>query len=75
MYGKTFQNGDSERSDGYKRRKKSFRDPNFESPVLQSPRVQNRVARFFLVQHTKTGENIPNVHKVYHLATKLTKCP
>jgi hypothetical protein len=23
-----------------------------------------RVARFFLVQHTKTGENIPNNHKI-----------
>jgi hypothetical protein len=24
-----------------------------------------RVARFILVQHTKTGKNIPNNHKIY----------
>jgi hypothetical protein len=26
--------------------------------------VTASVARFFLVQHTKTGENIPNDHKM-----------
>jgi hypothetical protein len=26
-----------------------------------------RVARFFLVQNTKTGENIPNYHKIYQI--------
>jgi hypothetical protein len=38
---------------------------------------QTRVARFFLVQHTKTGEkltklpkNIPNYHKIYQRAVK-----
>jgi hypothetical protein len=29
-----------------------------------------RVARFFLLQHTKTGENIPNYHKIYQTAIK-----
>jgi hypothetical protein len=29
-----------------------------------------RVARFFLVQNTKTGENIPNYHKLYQMAIK-----
>jgi hypothetical protein len=35
--------------------------------------LTSRVARFFLVQHTKTGKNIPNNHKIYQLATKYTK--
>jgi hypothetical protein len=30
--------------------------------------VKNRVARFFLVQYTKMGENIPNDHKIYQMA-------
>jgi hypothetical protein len=34
-----------------------------------------RVARFFLVQHTKTGENIPNNHKIYQMARKYTRWP
>jgi hypothetical protein len=29
-----------------------------------------RVARFYLVQHTKTGKNIPNHHKIYHVPEK-----
>jgi hypothetical protein len=33
-----------------------------------------RVARFFLVQNTyKTGENIPNGHKIFPMAVKETK--
>jgi hypothetical protein len=32
--------------------------------------IQSRVARFFLVQNTKTGENIPNYHKIYQIATQ-----
>jgi hypothetical protein len=31
----------------------------------------SRVARFFLGQHTKTGKNIPNNHKIYKKATKV----
>jgi hypothetical protein len=31
---------------------------------------ESRVARFFLVQHTKTGKNIPNNHKIYRMATE-----
>jgi hypothetical protein len=27
-----------------------------------SAQLETRVARFFLVQHTKTGENVPNDH-------------
>jgi hypothetical protein len=29
-----------------------------------------RVARFFFVQNTKTGKNIPNDHKIYQKAIK-----
>jgi hypothetical protein len=32
-----------------------------------------RVARFFLVQHTKMGENIPKNHNKYEIASKFTK--
>jgi hypothetical protein len=32
-----------------------------------------RVARFFLVKQTKTGENLPNNHKIYPTAIKCTK--
>jgi hypothetical protein len=32
--------------------------------------VPTRVARFFLVQHTKTGENIPNEKRPYVKYTK-----
>jgi hypothetical protein len=35
----------------------------------------SRVARFFMVQHTKTGENIPNNHKIYQMAIKYAKRP
>jgi hypothetical protein len=43
---------------------------NFGSFALD-PRIKQvacRVARFFLVQHTETGKNIPN-------GQKYTKCP
>jgi hypothetical protein len=36
-------------------------------------RVWLRVARFFLVQNTKKGRNIPNDHKMYQIAIKYTK--
>jgi hypothetical protein len=29
-----------------------------------------RVARFFLVQNTKVGKNIPNGHKIFPMAVK-----
>jgi hypothetical protein len=32
-----------------------------------------RVARLFLVQHTKTGEKYQNGHKIYQMAIKYTK--
>jgi hypothetical protein len=34
-------------------------------PVFLSTLMHNTVARFFLVQNTKTGKNIPNYHKIY----------
>jgi hypothetical protein len=38
-------------------------------------RIEGRVARFFLVQHTKTRKNIPKDHKVFQLAIKFTNWP
>jgi hypothetical protein len=32
-----------------------------------------RVARLFMVQHTKTGENIPYNHQIYQMATKYAR--
>jgi hypothetical protein len=34
-----------------------------------------RVARFFLVEHTKTGKMYQNNHKIYQIATNYTKWP
>jgi hypothetical protein len=33
-------------------------------------RVKSRVARFFLVQNTKTWKNIPHDHKIFPMAVK-----
>jgi hypothetical protein len=33
------------------------------------------VARFFLVQNTKMGENIPNYHELYQMSIKYNKRP
>jgi hypothetical protein len=44
--------------------------------VLGSQVVLNdRVARFFLVQNTKTGKNIPNYHELYQMDIKYNKWP
>jgi hypothetical protein len=48
-------------------RKKWFRQISI--PMLH----MCRVARFFLVQHTKTGKNMPINHKIYQVATKCRK--
>jgi hypothetical protein len=37
--------------------------------------MTSRVARFFLVQQTKKGENVPNDHKIYQTAIYHTKWP
>jgi hypothetical protein len=37
-------------------------ESHFSFRVVQ---FSTRVARFFLVQHTKVGKNIPNYHKMY----------
>jgi hypothetical protein len=48
----------------------------FMSWLLQpSQQVRPGVARFFLVQLTKTRKNIPNDHKTYQTATKYAKWP
>jgi hypothetical protein len=35
--------------------------------------VSTTVARFFLIQRTKTGKNVP--YKIFYMATKHTKWP
>jgi hypothetical protein len=44
-----------------------------ESTLEQIRRSQGRVARCFLAQYTKKGENIPNDHSIYLMALKYTK--
>jgi hypothetical protein len=39
------------------------------------PNDKNRVARFLLVQRTKTGKNVPNHQNVYQITKKYTKSP
>jgi hypothetical protein len=39
------------------------------------PTFQYWIARFFLVQHTKTGKNVPNEHEMYRVVIKYPKCP
>jgi hypothetical protein len=43
---------------------------NFTSAAQLTP---NRVARFFLVHDTKTGENAPNEHKMCQMVIKYPK--
>jgi hypothetical protein len=61
----------------------SFRDSNFfivanafqrNSRKLSPFRFKlTRAARFVSAQHTKTGYNIPNEHKMYQMTTNCTK--
>jgi hypothetical protein len=58
----------------------SSRPPNFPHENVQNPGkgrsvIVDRAARFFLVQYTKTGKNIPNDRKIYPMATKYTIGP
>jgi hypothetical protein len=34
--------------------------------------VGSGVARFFSAQYTKTGKNVPNYHKINHMAIKIS---
>jgi hypothetical protein len=48
------------------------------SPALKEVKkvtLGSRVARFFLVQYTKTGENIPNDYKIYQMAIRYSQWP
>jgi hypothetical protein len=40
------------------------------SGVYKITGLEIRVARFFLVQNTKAGKNIPNDDKIYQMAIK-----
>jgi hypothetical protein len=37
--------------------------------------TMTRVARFFLIQHTKMGKNVPELGKIYQTAIKYAKWP
>jgi hypothetical protein len=41
--------------------------------ILFLREVAARVARFFLIKHSKNGKNIPNNHEISQMATKYTK--
>jgi hypothetical protein len=45
------------------------------SPFCEKKTFYVRVARFFLVQYTKTWKNIPYYYKIYQMAVKYIKCP
>jgi hypothetical protein len=40
---------------------------------LSIPHFTTRVARFFLLQNTNTGKNIPNYRKIYPMAIEYSK--
>jgi hypothetical protein len=42
-------------------------------PASRANQSKFRVARFFVVQHTKSGKNIPKGHKIYLMVTKYTE--
>jgi hypothetical protein len=42
---------------------------------LEDFKVENRVDRFFLVQNTKTGKNVPNHNKIYQMAITYFQWP
>jgi hypothetical protein len=46
-----------------------------DSCLKRTKCAMGRVARFFLLQNTKTGENVPNYHKLYQMSIKYNKRP
>jgi hypothetical protein len=54
-----------------KTKKKFF----FSTPKKKKKGLQNRVARFFLVQTYQIGENVTDDHKLYQTAINYTKWP
>jgi hypothetical protein len=54
----------------------TVKNQSVDIPNLEvSSELLARVARFFLVQHTKIGNNILNNHKIYKITTKCAKLP
>jgi hypothetical protein len=47
----------------------------FKWNSLRNPLGWHRVARFFLVQNTKTGKYITNYHELYQMSIKYNKRP
>jgi hypothetical protein len=45
----------------------------FSEQLIKVNASPSRVAKFILVQHTKTRKNIPNDHKIHQMITKYTK--
>jgi hypothetical protein len=45
------------------------------APATRRTQIVSRVARFFLVQHTKTGKIYKNDHKIHQMAITYTKWP
>jgi hypothetical protein len=43
------------------------------SKIVFQQTIVFRVARYFSAQNTKTGKDIPNNHKIFHIATMCTK--
>jgi hypothetical protein len=43
------------------------------TPLTRGP--ESKVARFFSVQNTKTGRNVPNCHELYQMSIKYNKRP
>jgi hypothetical protein len=58
-----------------------FPDGGSRQPELVSDGFKTRVARFFLLHDTKTGEiyqmntNVPNGHKISQMSVKYSKWP
>jgi hypothetical protein len=47
----------------------------YSEQIFENEKVARiRVARFLYVQHTKTGRNIPNDHKICQIVKKLPNC-
>jgi hypothetical protein len=53
----------------------SLSSKRLDNESLQDKPTKTRVARFILMQHTKTGKNIPNDHILYKMAVKYARLP
>jgi hypothetical protein len=49
--------------------------PKFYQKIYDLGLARSRVARFFLVNDTKTEKNVPKEHKMHLMVVEYTKCP